>query len=97
MQIYIAKFEKQEEYSQQHKCDLTKLAISLHPVTSLKGNEASVSSAGVEPTIFLEGKVIEHTHVSQALRDVADMIDKQMDNKTAEELKAELELKPQKG
>lgn len=97
MQVYIAKFEKQEEFNQQHKCDLTKLTIALHPVTSLKGNEASVSPAGVEPTIFLEGKVVDHKHVSQALRDVADMIDKQMDNKTAEELKAELQAPPEKG
>jgi len=87
MKVYIAKFEKKEkEFSVEHGCDLTQLAIALHPVTSVNGNEASVCPHGVEPTIMLEGKVIEHTHVVQALRDVADMIEQQLNNKTAEEL-----------
>lgn len=91
MRVYIAKFEKIEEFSTQHKCDLTKLAIALHPVTELKDGKATVSPVGVEPVIFLEGKVIDHKHVSNALRDVADMIDKEMNKRTAEDLKKELE------
>ena len=91
MNVYIAKFEKLEEFSVEHQCDLTKLLIALHPVLSLKGKEASVSPVGVEPVILLEGKVIDHKNISRALRDVADMIDKQLDGKTAEEIKLELE------
>ena len=95
MRVYIAKFEKIEEFSPQHKCDLTKLSIALHPVIELKDGKATVSPVGVEPVILLEGKVVDHNHVSNALRDVADMIDKELNGRTAEDLKKELET--QKG
>lgn len=91
MKVYIAKFEKIEEYSVQHGCDLTILNIALHPVINIQEGKASISSLGVEPSVLLEGKVIEHTYVSRALRDVADLIDNEFNNKTAEDMKIELE------
>lgn len=92
MKVHIAEIIKEDRYSTDVDGMVTTLGIAVHPVLSINENDgtADISHEGVRPTVRFNSQIMEHTDVSKALRDMADMIDSQMDGKTSEELKGEL-------
>ncbi len=92
MKVHIAQVVKEDYFDNKVNAMVTMLGIAVHPVLSISENDgtADVSHEGVRPTVIFNSQVMDHTDVTRALRDLANMIDSQMDNKTEQELHDEL-------
>ena len=85
MKVYIGRFEKEEKFNLKVDRDITRLNIAIHPVISVEETELNVYPFGSESTIAFQGRVVEHTKIVKAFRDIADMIEKKFGNKTVQE------------
>ena len=88
MKVHIAQVIKKDFFDERVGGTVTALGIAIHPVISISEEDgtADISHEGIRPTVVFNSQVIEHTDIVTALRDMADMIEKQLDNITTEEL-----------
>jgi hypothetical protein len=91
MKVHLAQVVKDDYFDERVNGNVTAFGIALHPI--IKVNEENgtvdVSHEGIRPTIVFNSQVVDHTDIVRALRDMADMIEKQLDGKTTEEFLGE--------